>query len=103
MINQKAKKVAFGDGHKAIKDVSVFTHMEMSEDLNHLAGRRQFVVTGERNENLVTNSAYVQDSLGWQRTHQATAQECNHVLFRIRVRSTQRPLAMSKPRVENLR
>jgi len=38
--------------------------MQMSENVDHLAGRGQLIVTGERDKNLVADAADIDDGLG---------------------------------------
>jgi hypothetical protein len=56
----------------------VFTHCEMREDSDRLTGGGEFVVTGQRDENLITDAVHVDCGLRRQGSHQFTIEKSYH-------------------------
>ena len=67
VIDEQTKQIALGRGHEAVKNVRVFAHVQMGQNLHRLARRREFVVARERDENFVADAAHIDDGLGRQR------------------------------------
>ena len=79
VVDEQTKKIALGGRHESIKNVRVFAHVKMGKDLQGLAGRREFVVARQGNENLVANARHVDDRLRWQSRDQLALKKGNHL------------------------
>src|SRR6266403_4425021 len=93
----------------------ILAYRQMSENPDGLPGRGQLIIAGERNENLVPDTADIDNRLGRQGVHEFAVEKRDHRFvttlnryivkrsysgFSTSVRSTRFPFAMFKPLVE---
>jgi hypothetical protein len=79
VIDEQSKEVAFRCGHKSIKNMGVFAHVQVGEDLDRLTNRRKFIVTRKRNKNFVADTADIDRRLRRQRMRQSAMKKRDHV------------------------
>ena len=78
VTNEESEEIALRPTHKAIEHVGVFADREMREDLELRSDRRQFVVTREGNEHMISNTANIHDDLRRQRFRESAGEMVNH-------------------------
>src|SRR5436309_1607685 len=110
MIDEQPEKVALGRRHEPVKHMRILPHRQMSKNTDRLPGRGKFIVAGEGNENLVPDTANIDNRLGRQGIHEFAVKKGDHGNryivkrsysgFSTSVRSTRFPFAVLKPLVE---
>ncbi len=67
-----------GGGHKAVKDMGVFAHDQVGQELDGLAGGGELVKGGEGNEDLVADAVDFHRDLGGKGVNEFALQKSNH-------------------------
>ena len=70
IVDEQAEKVALLRAHETEKHMCVLTHLEMREQLDRRAGRRQFVKTRQRDLRLIANAVHRDHDVCRQRLSQ---------------------------------